>query len=928
MNTAIFILTLNSDDYAENAERLVIQASGTNNAGDTIQEEAILSVRKSQSSIAANIFEVLREIKTEEENEEPEDSVDEITGGITTTITEESLLQCPDGYDCEDIVEDPTGTAKDRKGKIIDRTDEQVVTLRLLEGRLEQIEGVDDSLVWVEVTLRLCGLQLTPAPCPSFGNDGFESRDDIVFQHKGRVLTPNSNNEFTVRFMVDEEPVITATAKSDTLLERRELFSLTVIDEQVSREALDFFDIVQGRQNRLLMRIPANDGTIALGAQQVDENAGELSCATAATVLPSGPYELDVTEVASGEGDRVAIVVHIEPTAPPGGITLPFSLVATPKTGRYKLNSDEYTIITPEFCTADGGKITTKTGINPSKTRDKNEDTRNIISQDAENLELFFPWLTKRAVILVEIRPDTIADFEESLEVVAKPTGNFYRPKTSNNERAKVVIAENDNGINVNLINHASNVTEGVKFDTFGINTAFLGGYPKDSGGSHVDELIAFKVQKKLDESADGEYEELDLDDVSQPFLSGIQYTEKALSADKETLYLLFPHAPSAADITRSLLFTLKDPDAFTANEETFTIEITPLDDRSGASLGASGSAKTNTASPYKPITEKEELKIDPFSNLLSITTKDAVKGTDDTNPTIEIAEPDSGTSEVKITLTLDDTALDPTSDIRIVLRLRETGEVQRATDLDVDTSKSGASGAYDSTGGEVNLTLRDFRTVGETRQAFFYHQVKADDFAERDESVTYAPQYILDKGGGRTETLDFDAAAAITIKTPANDNMMRLRLLDAGGTAIASNTATVTEAVSGTAETSYTAEVILDHGPEPGITAITRLLIGDTPSEVSAGRGAKKGKDYDFRRVADVSGGSLVASNDNKHELTLTAASDGSYKAAINFKIKHGSDGDAISERFNIKAVPLKAGNIYVREGNDILITIDDKDN
>ena len=773
----------------------------------------------------------------------------------------------------------------------------------------------------MDIKLRLCRLQTEPAPCPNFGTVGGETRDDIQFQYtdkngNNQILTPDAANQFTVRFFADQDPVINAIAKNDDDLEGIEQFSLIVYDADVSASIQNFFNIIEDKRNRLLVRIPANDGTIEIGAQEVPANAEGFNCTTAGGLSLDGPYTggnaFEVEEVASGDGNKVAIVVELDPVVPAGGITLPFALTATPASGGYKLNTNEYDITIPEMCNPEGGTIVTNKDhekINSGAPINK----RNIVKQNEDELEIFIPWRTERFVILVEVSPDTFADAEETLEVEAENLSNFYRTKTAGNEKVEIVIPENDNVmLFASDIVQTTSVNGNIKTDQFGVRVT-------RTGGNSQEEVIAIQMQKRLKGEAD--YEVLDINDVSPPAGTGATlYREKVLSADEKSLYLLFPYPAQAVAGDNLFVFSLEDPNGSEANQKPFDLTFTVLDD-DGTALGDPGppsTLKTNAASPYKADDEKENreqtITVTPFRDFFSMSVAKS-----------EQAEPASGTADVAVTLKI---AAGATLPQNFQVRITPAGESTttfEGTDFDIVTSN------YDSAKNIITFRDSDFTTLPSGAQsASFIHRVKADNFAEPDETAGYQGQFIAG-----TQQLAFSNNASVTINTPANDNDMTFTLKK-GTTPVAGNSETIIESSIGSG-IDYTLTVTLDHPLENdgnGNTVYPKMLflIGENPAltRSNVGQGARQNVDY---QLGTVTGAALAATTNNRHRLTFnTQGLNNGPQATIAFKMLNESGTnreDSVDEVFRIKPArsQIKSENIYVLDSasSEVAIYITD---
>ena len=899
-----FTLTLKSDRFAEDAERLILKATG---AG--LNAKAVFNIRKSQHRIAARIHKIVRKVEIATETETKTPSVEDVGSTTNLEITEASLLKCPDGYDCKTLIEDPTG---DDVGK-----DE--ILLRLLEGRLEEVVELDDEDVYVDIKLRLCRLQTEPAPCPNFGTVGGETRDDIQFQYtdkngNNQILTPDADNQFTVRFFADQDPVINAIAKNDDDLEGIEQFSLIVYDADVSASIQNFFNIIEDKRNRLLVRIPANDGTIEIGAQEVPANAEGFNCTTAGGLSLDGPYTgakaFEVEEVASGDGNKVAIVVELDPVVPAGGITLPFALTATPASGGYKLNTNEYDITIPEMCNPEGGTIVTNKDhekINSGAPINK----RNIVKQNEDELEIFIPWRTERFVILVEVTHDTFADAEETLEVEAENLSNFYRTKTANDEKVEIVIPENDNEVLISDITPSSNANGAVKTDAFNITLSRVG------GSSVNGEQITVAVKKQLKTNIDANnnvYETFSSANISIPS-SATSYSQ-VLSTDRQTLYLLLPFPQSAGATSGSYGLALTDPETFPDNTKEFTLTFSVLDDTGNFDT------VSNTASPFiAAAKEQSELKkvVKPFKDFFSVTINNGTE--------ITVNEPDSGYSEVQVVLMVPKGIAVP-DDLEI--SISPTGEKGVVTEgSDYSVRKNNQPYVLADNSNAIAFTNADFvRQTSGAHRASFMHRVLADDFAEPDETAAYLVQ---SKVGGTV--VAFSKGKNLSIHTPANDNGVTLTLERVDGVAISDvsgNSDTVSEVATTqnrarAAQTiDYTLKITLDHPPEGTKLPKMRLRLGATSTEIAGGsRNAVAGTDYTLDPTA-ATGGTLGALASGQHALTFAS---GSKEATIPFTIRNGKDGAATGDEvFRVTTnFPNSVSDQIYEFGDSVAVTIEE---
>ena len=905
-----FTLTLKSDRFAEDAERLILKATGAGNQGP-LTAKAVFNIRKSQHRIAARIHKIVRKVEIATETETKTPSVEDVGSTTNLEITEASLLKCPDGYDCKTLIEDPTG---DDVGK-----DE--ILLRLLEGRLEEVVELDDEDVYVDIKLRLCRLQTEPAPCPNFGTVGGETRDDIQFQYtdkngNNQILTPDADNQFTVRFFADQDPVINAIAKNDDDLEGIEQFSLIVYDADVSASIQNFFNIIEDKRNRLLVRIPANDGTIEIGAQEVPANAEGFNCTTAGGLSLDGPYTgakaFEVEEATGSDGNKVAIVVELDPVVPAGGITLPFALTATPASGGYKLNTDEYDITIPEMCNPEGGTIVTNKDhekINSGAPINK----RNIVKQNEDELEIFIPWRTERFVILVEVSPDTFADAEETLEVEAENLSNFYRTKTANDEKVEIVIPENDNQVLIQDIVPSSSANGSIKKDTFALTLARPGGSPVDG------EVITVAVKKQLKTNIDNNnnvYEEFDSADISIP--TGGQNYDQVLSADDQTLYLLLPFPQSAVASNTTHGLTLTDPETFPDDTKEFTLTFSVLDDTGNFDT------VSNTASPFiAAAKEQSELKkaIKPFKDFFSVSINGGTE--------ITVNEPDSGHTAVQVLLmTPAGVPLPDDLEIRI-LPTGEKGVVTEGTDYSV--RRSGQPYVLADNSNAISFVNADFvRQPSGAHQASFTHRVLADDFAEPDETAAWLVQT---KVGGTD--VEFSQGKNLSIHTPQNDNEVTLTLERVDGVAISDvsgNSDTVSEVATTqnrarAAQTiDYTLKITLDHVPEGTKVPKMRLCLGATTTQIAGGsRDASQGTDYTLDTTA-ATGGTLSAlvstPSSDCHALTFAS---GSKEVAIPFTIRNGKDGATTGDEvFRVTTnFPVSVADRIYKVGDSVAVTI-----
>ena len=935
---AAFTFTIKSDHFAEDAEKLIIKAStlqanangnkpatdsagvaipATDSKGNPIEVRATVTIRKSQHRIAANIHDIIREVEVDGADEE-EKKVTTTVSDTTLQITEASLLACPDGHKCEDLIEDRVpGDGPDK------------ITLELLEGRLEKvIEAGNEINVQAEITLRLCQPQATPAPCPNFGNDGKASRADLTFQYlDGTPITVGANNEFTVSFDADKDPHIRAIATSDTEVEALEQFVLTVIKAEITpKEVKNFFKIIEDQRNRLMMRIPANDGTITLSPPQKlatqpvslpEETSGQQ-----ALQQSTGPYTVSLQESEGGSAESAEITITIDPIADPGGLKIPLSIIPSPgpNSGNYQLRESEYEISTKEI----HSDINTA-GTDPKQDKD-----------DPEMYTLTLPWRARAAVLTVKVIADDDPDDDETLGLTVKGLGNAYSSDESKN-KLTATIPNNDNLVSIEVVTpNKIEVTNNSK-KKYQIKMRLT----RTQDTSHV-EVIPVKVTKTfIDEDTGvrtaGTFD-ASLTGTMAIFTSGDSDAqgdtpyEVVIRDSGKTLYLLIPFSSLEKEEIQYLI--LEDANPFGLGDLPFELKFEVQADTDITLGDANGDTKIpstvatpfrgNTASPYKP---------HPTGGRAStkITTFDA--------SSVSMALDGGGNSA-----TVAEAGADVEQAIKLIIESSVTIP-EKGLDLEVNITHQDAIQEQDFTvrkqGGQeqqgiqtLTFTTDDFTETTEDgdRIATFFHITKADDFAEAGGTITYSPQYKVTDTDGTEKTFKFSAESTVQITIPASDNDMTIALRRAAdGSAVSGNAETITERQgSGKVEIGYIARITVEHPPRGVTNPQVKLLIGGDSADREFT--AMINKHYKLNR-SSVTGGTLGAPDANsRYLLTFAPTTDSvtgetKYEMEIPFTIVNKNDNNGDDTFFHIKLKILGAEKaLYMLKPMPVLITIDDQ--